>query len=85
MTVETDELVGIAEIANPSTCQAYTAPSALTTGCGSKAPSSIVSTPSASALPIVEGGMSSSTKRALGFAVGGVLAIGAVLLMRKKK
>lgn len=30
-------------------------------------------------------GMSSSTKRALGFALGGVLAIGAVMVLRKKR
>ena len=35
--------------------------------------------------PVLEAGMSSSTKRALGFALGGVLAIGAVVMMRKKK
>jgi len=35
--------------------------------------------------PVLEAGMSSSTKRALGFALGGVLAIGAVVMMRKKR
>lgn len=77
---------GISEIANPSTCQSFTAPAALSTGCGAgKAPTSITSAPQ----PVIDldasAGMSSSTKRALGFALGGILAIGAVVMLRKKR
>jgi len=77
---------GISEISNPSTCQSFTLPSKLTTGCGaSKPPSSITSAPQ----PVIDldasAGMSSSTKRALGFALGGILAIGAVVMLRKKR
>lgn len=78
---------GVASIAYPSTCQSFTTPAALTTGCGKntpKAPTSI--TPSTATAPVVfESGMSSGTKRTLGFALGGVLAIGAVVLLRRKK
>ncbi len=79
---------GIAEIANPSTCQSYTLPAALSTGCGSGKPpsSSLAPTPSTTVMNLdASAGMSSSTKRALGFALGGILAIGAVVLLRKKK
>ena len=52
--------------------------------CGA-APGTSISPASPLPQPPIEAGMSSSTKRALGFALGGVLAIGAVVMMRKKK
>lgn len=79
---------GIAQIAYPSTCQSFTAPAALTSGCGNNTPKAPTSITPASTLPApttFEAGMSSSTKRTLGFALGGVLAIGAVVLLRRKK
>lgn len=77
---------GISEIANPSTCLSFTLPATLASGCGAgKAPSSISTAPQ----PVIDldasAGMSSSTKRALGFAFGGILAIGAVVMLRKKR
>lgn len=79
---------GIAQIAYPSTCQSFTTPASLTTGCGNAAPKSPTSispasTPAAS--PVFEAGMSSGTKRTLGFALGGLLAIGAVVMLRRKR
>lgn len=71
---------------NPSTCDGHEnelkIPGKKSSGCGAggSAPNQ---TPSASPM-VVEAGMSSSTKRVLGFALGGVLAIGAVVMLRKK-
>lgn len=79
---------GIAQIAYPSTCESFSTPAALTTGCGNNAPKAPTSITPSSTLPATttfEAGMSSSTKRTLGFALGGVLAIGAVVLLRRKK
>ncbi len=79
---------GIAEIAYPSTCQSFSTPASLTTGCGNaaKAPTSIGPSSSLPATTTTfQAGMSSGTKRTLGFALGGILAIGAVVLMRRHK
>ncbi len=81
-------LSGVAQVAYPSTCQSFTTPAAVTTGCGNNAPKAPTSISPASTLPAApafEAGMSSSTKRTLGFALGGVLAIGAVVLLRRRK
>ena len=76
---------GISEIAYPSTCQSFTLPATLASGCGSsKSPTSIAPSPVVMNLD-ASAGMSSSTKRALGFALGGILAIGAVVMLRKKR
>lgn len=80
---------GVAQIAYPSTCQSFSTPASVTSGCGNaKPPSSTTASSSSSAIlpaPALEAGMSSGTKRALGFALGGVLAIGAVALLRRKR
>jgi len=78
---------GVASIAYPSTCQSFTTPAALTTGCGNNAakPGTIVPSSTVPAPVTLDAGMSSSTKRTLGFALGGVLAIGAIVLLRRKK
>jgi hypothetical protein len=78
---------GVAEIAYPSTCESFTTPAQLTSGCGNNTPKAPTSITPASTLPapVFEAGMSSGTKRTLGFALGGVLAIGAVVLLRRKK
>ncbi|HEX3139410.1 MAG TPA: hypothetical protein VHQ87_05115, partial [Rhizobacter sp.] len=74
--------------ANPSACDSHQAdlvrPKSAAGGCGggtSVSPVSPLPTPS----PAFEAGMSSGTKRTLGFALGGVLAIGAVVLLRRHK
>ncbi len=79
---------GIESIAYPATCQSFTTPATLTTGCGNNAPKPSTSISPSSTLPApatLQAGMSSSTKRTLGFALGGALAIGAVVLLRRKK
>lgn len=80
---------GVAQIAYPSTCQSFSTPASVTSGCGNatKVPSSTTSASSANVLPqpALEAGMSSGTKRTLGFALGGLLAIGAVALLRRKR
>lgn len=69
----------------PSTCQSFTDPAPLSANCAQPATTTpVVSTP-VTQNPLLESGMSSSTKRALGFALGGALAIGAVMFLRKKK
>jgi hypothetical protein len=73
----------------PTECQGHTsefkAPIKNTgKGCGGGSAPVTVST-SPIAPQAFQSGMSSSTKRVLGFALGGVLAIGAVVLLRKKK
>lgn len=89
LTVNSQQLFGQEmHFANPSACESHSGelvrPKSAAGGCGSggltTAPSSTL--PST---PYVESGMSSSTKRALGFALGGVLAIGAVVALRKKR
>lgn len=54
-------------------------------GAGVPGPSSTTAPAPITQNPLLESGMSSSTKRALGFALGGALAIGAVLVLRKKR
>ena len=68
----------------PSSCQSFTDPAPLTANCAQP----VTTTPVVNTqlpTPVIESGMSSSSKRALGFALGGVLAIGAVMVLRKKK
>lgn len=77
-------------IANPSACSSHqsewTQPAALTTGCGNKPTSTTPTQPvTLPATTTLESGMSSSTKRALGFALGGALAIGAVVMLKKRR
>jgi hypothetical protein len=87
LTVNSQQIFGQEmSFANPSACDAHSGelvrPKSSAGGCGGGG----VITPAPSTLPqpALEAGMSSSTKRALGFALGGVLAIGAVVMMRKK-
>jgi hypothetical protein len=89
LTVNSQQVFGQEMVfANPSTCDGHEnelvrPKSAAGGGC-----SSGTSIKPLSPLPepaIVDAGMSSSTKRALGFALGGVLAIGAVVMLRRKK
>lgn len=73
---------------NPPACADHenelVRPKALSTGCGSGG--GTITLPAAPAAPlVVESGMSSSTKRTLGFALGGVLALGAIMVIRRKK
>ncbi len=71
----------------PTTCESFTDPPPLTANCaqgGGGAPVVVTTSPLPSS-PVLESGMSSSSKRALGFAIGGALAIGAVLVLRKKR
>ena len=86
LTANSDKLFGQEmDFSNPSTCDGHDAelvrPQPKASGCGIGGKAPITS----SSPPVIEAGMSSSTKRALGFAVGGILAIGAVVLLRKKK
>lgn len=75
--------------ANPSTCEGHTAelkvPTPKSQGCGG---GGLTTVPSASPAVLppssFDAGMASSTKRMLGFALGGVLAIGAVVILRRK-
>lgn len=75
---------------NPSACDAHTSelvrPTPKSQGCGGGGGGGLTTVPAASTLPSYSsGGMSSSTKRALGFAAGGLLALGAVVMMRRKR
>jgi len=73
---------------NPSACDAHAGdlvrPKSKASGCGG---GTLTTTPAASTLPATtfESGMSSGTKRTLGFAIGGILALGAVVLMRRSR
>lgn len=86
LTVNSQQIFGQEmSFANPSACDAHSGelvrPKSSASGCGAGgAAPALPGEP-----PIVEAGMSSSTKRALGFAVGGILAIGAVVMLRKKR
>lgn len=85
LTVNSQQLFGQEmSFANPSTCDEHTGelvrPKTKASGCGA---STSVS-PSSLTPPVLEMGMSPSTKRVLGFAVGGILAIGAVVMLRRK-
>lgn len=71
---------------NPSTCQASTIPTLKSAGCGSGSGTSITSSrasmsPATSSLPM----LSSSTKKILGFVGGGLLAVGAVYYIKKRR
>lgn len=71
---------------NPSTCSAYTIPTLKSAGCGSGGSSQVTTThasaaPVTSSLPMV----SSSTKKVLGFLGGGLLAVGAVYYIKKRR
>ncbi len=86
LTVNSQQIFGQEmSFANPSACDAHGGElvrpkSSAGGGCGGGA---ITPAPSTLPQPAIEAGMSSSTKRALGFALGGVLAIGAVVMLRK--
>lgn len=72
----------------PTACNTHqaewVAPRKNTGNCGGGVPAP---SPNTSSLPspVLQSGMSSSSKRALGFALGGALAIGAVVMLRKKR
>lgn len=72
---------------NPSECDKHAGelvrPQPQSSGCGSGGGGGSMTTLPSSTLPPLESGMSSSTKRVLGFALGGALAIGAVVMLRK--
>lgn len=73
----------------PDVCAAHrsewVAPKKNTGNCGAPAAAPAVVTASSVSVPTnLSAGMSSGTKRALGFALGGVLAIGAVMMLRRK-
>jgi hypothetical protein len=86
LSVNSEKYFGqLMDFANPSACDAHVnelvRPKSASTGCGAN----VLPVPSSSIpQPVVEAGMSSSSKRALGFAIGGILAIGAVVMLRKK-
>jgi hypothetical protein len=75
-------------VATPDGCVAHpsdsTAPRKNSGGCGGGGGRTVVPSSNLPVQPL-EAGMSSGTKRALGFALGGVLAIGAVVMLRKKR
>lgn len=73
----------------PDVCAAHRSewvtPKKNTGGCGTPAATPVVAASTAVSVPTnLSPGMSSGTKRALGFALGGVLAIGAVMMLRRK-
>lgn len=53
--------------------------------CGVPVTTTTPAVPTTNVPVMAEAGMSSSTKRMLGFALGGVLAVGAVVLLKKKR
>lgn len=73
----------------PSACNAHqaewSAPKKNTGQCGASAAPVSVTPASTLPSPALQSGMSSSSKRALGFALGGALAIGAVVLLKKRR
>lgn len=86
LTVNSQQIFGQEmSFANPAACDQHAGelvrPKSSAAGCGG---GSITPSPSTLPQPALEAGMSSGTKRALGFALGGVLAIGAVVMLRKK-
>ncbi len=95
LTANSEKLLGQEmHFANPSACEAHASelkrPTAKADGCGgsSGGGGGLTTLPAntSAALPgYSESGMSSSTKRTLGFALGGLLAIGAVVMMRRKR
>ena len=71
---------------NPSTCTSYATPTKVSAGCGGGSPSVISKIPAAkasvtSSLPM----LSSSTKKVLGFIGGGLLAVGVVYYVKKRR
>ncbi len=89
LTANSQKLLGQEMLfANPSACDAHSGelvrPKSKASGCGG---GTLTTTPAASTLPATtfESGMSSGTKRMLGFAIGGVLALGAVVMMRRSR
>jgi hypothetical protein len=94
LTANSEKLFGQEMLfANPSACDAHASelkrPTPKSEGCGGGGGglTTLPSTTSAT-LPSTsfsEGGMSSSTKRTLGFALGGLLALGAVVMLRRKR
>lgn len=72
----------------PSACidrkASWSSPKKNTGNCGASAPVTTSPLPVTTG-PSLQSGMSSSSKRALGFALGGALAIGAVVMLRKKR
>jgi len=88
LTANSEKLLGQEMLfSNPSACADHAAelvrPRSKAEGCGGG------SSPVGPAMPLpatsLESGMSSSTKRTLGFALGGVLALGAVVMMRRSR
>lgn len=86
LTVNSQQIFGQEmSFANPPACDAHGSelvrPKSAAGGCGG---GTSITPPTALPAPPIEAGMASSTKRALGFALGGVLAIGAVVMLRRK-
>jgi hypothetical protein len=78
---------GNAVFAAPDTCQSFKYPTLASKGCTSGSAVATTVQPSTPLTPPPEfasAGMGSSTKRALAFAVGGVVAIGVVYMLKKK-
>lgn len=92
LSVHSEKYFGQAmSFSNPSTCDAHGSelkvPTPKSQGCGGGGLTTLPVT-TAATLPsssFSESGMSSSTKRMLGFALGGVLAVGAVVMLRRKR
>jgi hypothetical protein len=92
LTVNSEKLLGQElSFANPSACDAHpndlVRPTSKAQGCGGGSGPSLTVLPPTPLPPssFSSAGMSSSTKRLLGFAVGGVLALGAVVMLRRKR
>jgi len=71
---------------NPSTCQSYTIPTLASAGCGGGGSAVVTKVPASkasasSSLPV----MSSNTKKVLGFVGGGLLAVGVVYFIKKRR
>jgi len=90
LTAHSQELLGQEMLfSNPAACDQHASelvrPTPQSEGCGSKATPLPATAPAALPAAVYQGGMSSSTKRLLGFAAGGLLAVGAVILLRGKR
>jgi hypothetical protein len=78
---------GEAVFAAPSTCKSFIYPRAKSQGCSATsapAPSSMPSSPTAPPDAFVGAGMTASTKKALAFMGGGLAAVAAVYLLKKR-
>ena len=93
LTANSNKLFGQEMLfANPSACAEHESelkrPIPKSEGCGAGGSGggglTVTQSPSLPSTSFSEGGMSSSTKRTLGFALGGILAIGAVVMLRRK-